>query len=64
LLQFGHGDEAVEDGRVFEDLARGNVLQFGHGDEAVEDLLQHGVQRNVVCSLQFGHGDEAVEDVS
>jgi len=37
-LQFGHGDEAVED-LALQAFGRAVVprLQFGHGDEAVED---------------------------
>ena len=40
LLQWGHGDEAVEEvGRgVLADRRRGQ-LQWGHGDEAVEETM-------------------------
>ena len=36
-LQWGHGDEAVEEtSNVYQDVA-GILLQWGHGDEAVEE---------------------------
>ena len=60
-LQWGHGDEAVEDGSEDES---GNVklsLQWGHGDEAVEDDRFAARDRGHGW-LQWGHGDEAVED--
>jgi len=37
LLQWGHGDEAVEEVDLYEAPATGRKLQWGHGDEAVEE---------------------------
>jgi len=38
-LQWGHGDEAVEEYRAFvRDQIRSRRLQWGHGDEAVEEF--------------------------
>ena len=37
LLQWGHGDEAVEDNRIIRIRQFNALLQWGHGDEAVED---------------------------
>ena len=60
-LQWGHGDEAVEDLVDAGGMGCYRWLQWGHGDEAVEDLSPAGGRgwRNL---LQWGHGDEAVED--
>src|SRR5262245_25358114 len=38
-LQFGHGDDAVEDAPTAGSRGRRSPLQFGHGDDAVEDPL-------------------------
>ena len=61
LLQWGHGDEAVEELGIVYKPVRGIVLQWGHGDEAVEES---GVSSRSWSSsrLQWGHGDEAVEE--
>ncbi len=62
-LQWGHGDEAVEE--VYNGPLSGgvNVLQWGHGDEAVEEsCLVSGMVSGY--RLQWGHGDEAVEELS
>jgi len=37
LLQWGHGDEAVEELESEESKLGTNWLQWGHGDEAVEE---------------------------
>ncbi len=38
-LQWGHGDEAVEDEEMDRMIRmEEHVLQWGHGDEAVEDI--------------------------
>ena len=37
-LQWGHGDEAVEEVAHQTGTARGAELQWGHGDEAVEEV--------------------------
>ena len=37
-LQWGHGDEAVEESVDFYGNVVFNPLQWGHGDEAVEEL--------------------------
>ncbi len=39
-LQWGHGDEAVEEASGVEDEAWEAMLQWGHGDEAVEEADQ------------------------
>ena len=36
-LQWGHGDEAVEESSVNIAIRTSSVLQWGHGDEAVEE---------------------------
>ena len=36
-LQWGHGDEAVEEAAAMYVSERPSWLQWGHGDEAVED---------------------------
>ena len=59
MLQFGHGDEAVERAAPRLLSSAGLRLQFGHGDEAVERAA--AVAAVPVTALQFGHGDEAVE---
>ena len=38
LLQWGHGDEAVEEVDTPSDEPFRVKLQWGHGDEAVEEL--------------------------
>ena len=60
-LQWGHGDEAVEEVGLASLQFGGGPLQWGHGDEAVEegDLLTTNLRP---YSLQWGHGDEAVEE--
>ncbi len=60
-LQWGHGDEAVEEIIRSRELHRSMMLQWGHGDEAVEEPDVQGV-RAALCRLQWGHGDEAVEE--
>src|SRR5208282_3554309 len=61
LLQWGHGDEAVEEsaprGKPWPPLA----LQWGHGDEAVEEPTTLA-KCEPTQKLQWGHGDEAVEE--
>ena len=37
MLQWGHGDEAVEERRLRRPSVRVSQLQWGHGDEAVEE---------------------------
>ena len=46
-LQWGHGDEAVEEPAIVITLPVLYWLQWGHGDEAVEEgaTLSHGTQR-------------------
>ena len=62
MLQWGHGDEAVEEQiLVLEARAQTRSLQWGHGDEAVEDSTTiDGIRTPTM--LQWGHGDEAVEE--
>ena len=61
-LQWGHGDEAVEElGLVGAGLPWG-PLQWGHGDEAVEEEEYQVNLDGTVMLLQWGHGDEAVEE--
>src|SRR5208282_4268700 len=36
-LQWGHGDEAVEENRIQDSAESFYLLQWGHGDEAVEE---------------------------
>ena len=60
-LQWGHGDEAVEElgGRG---VAAGlGVASMGHGDEAVEEASPSPCLTRWL-RLQWGHGDEAVEE--
>ena len=61
MLQWGHGDEAVEEAgdRFAPPLVA--WLQWGHGDEAVEEALVRDPKAKVSL-LQWGHGDEAVEE--
>ena len=60
-LQWGHGDEAVEESEVQTDVKDSSELQWGHGDEAVEeDEAHHATAASY--QLQWGHGDEAVEE--
>ena len=62
-LQWGHGDEAVEEVRPAETaLRRLQWLQWGHGDEAVEELPTCNALTTAWVWLQWGHGDEAVEE--
>ena len=42
-LQWGHGDEAVEEATWGIKRAPSVMLQWGHGDEAVEELLLQAV---------------------
>ena len=60
-LQWGHGDEAVEEPCVHGPTAPSCPLQWGHGDEAVEESM---IQCRMFCRilLRWGHGDEAVEE--
>jgi len=60
-LQWGHGDEAVEETEPMWLGGPATRLQWGHGDEAVEEDVKNTVRftRNM---LQWGHGDEAVEE--
>jgi len=38
-LQWGHGDEAVEEADALGPAGKGSaMLQWGHGDEAVEEF--------------------------
>ena len=60
-LQWGHGDEAVEEGANAFDPDRYPKLQWGHGDEAVEETAALKAQTDQI-QLQWGHGDEAVEE--
>ena len=60
-LQWGHGDEAVEEADVWSSTSSGKRLQWGHGDEAVEELRVGG-QWAGRPDLQWGHVDEAVEE--
>ena len=65
VLQWGHGDEAVEENEP-ESATRTwrYELQWGHGDEAVEEPSVHAAVRAADAELQWGHGDEAVEEPS
>ena len=59
-LQWGHGDEAVEDDvDDFDDPC--TRLQWGHVDEDVEDRSAAYADR-VETMLQWGHVDEDVEE--
>ena len=61
LLQWGHGDEAVEEVTNSKVLLTTTLLQWGHGDEAVEEMATQRSFETPV-QLQWGHGDEAVEE--
>ena len=51
-LQWGHGDEAVEEDRLISRPSPGTVeLQWGHGDEAVEEATQPRRVRAVEASF-------------
>ena len=39
MLQWGHGDEAVEEVLIRNGWRTTEALQWGHGDEAVEELV-------------------------
>jgi len=60
-LQWGHGDEAVEERRAKVLRTSASRLQWGHGDEAVEEGQGPFADWSEI-SLQWGHGDEAVEE--
>jgi len=50
-LQWGHGDEAVEE-KMSRPAAIGSTpLQWGHGDEAVEELIAMGYAANQLQSF-------------
>jgi len=62
MLQWGHGDEAVEELKHTKPLKwTERLLQWGHGDEAVEETADD-VEFVRNGELQWGHGDEAVEE--
>ena len=61
VLQWGHGDEAVEEATATPALHGPEELQWGHGDEAVEEF-EEGPGPVASDWLQWGHGDEAVEE--
>ena len=46
VLQWGHGDEAVEEQQPHAGVGDPLALQWGHGDEAVEErpLGAHGAE--------------------
>ena len=62
MLQWGHGDEAVEEVITALIVTPAGTLQWGHGDEAVEEAWRRPAKRRSMFSLQWGHGDEAVEE--
>ena len=62
MLQWGHGDEAVEETNSVAFAASATTLQWGHGDEAVEESLRQRGEGLTPQELQWGHGDEAVEE--
>ena len=62
-LQWGHGDEAVEEIPTAARAVADWRLQWGHGDEAVEEA-RIGLPIATRISLQWGHGDEAVEEAA
>ena len=61
-LQWGHGDEAVEESTGPPGGAAAVRLQWGHGDEAVEEVPLLQIRATEADLLQWGHGDEAVEE--
>ena len=61
MLQWGHGDEAVEEWQQLRHRSNSFWLQWGHGDEAVEELKKLLAYAKKL-RLQWGHGDEAVEE--
>jgi len=61
-LQWGHGDEAVEELVSASSLRSISMLQWGHGDEAVEEGSAIVAGSGTYFQLQWGHGDEAVEE--
>ena len=64
-LQWGHGDEAVEEPAAGTGFRPARLaLQWGHGDEAVEEAVGSASMSISTISLQWGHGDEAVEEVA
>ena len=60
-LQWGHGDEAVEEVVTAGSGTVSITLQWGHGDEAVEEADRIAAI-SADALLQWGHGDEAVEE--
>jgi len=46
MLQWGHGDEAVEEGLWSVFVAWLGPLQWGHGDEAVEESWKTQKSKN------------------
>ena len=61
-LQWGHGDEAVEETGTATHTPPGpRQLQWGHGDEAVEEFVTI-FGPTLYYELQWGHVDEDVEE--
>ena len=63
-LQWGHGDEAVEEVNNHHQTNLPIQLQWGHGDEAVEEGFARLEFAGEAWVLQWGHGDEAVEETA
>jgi len=61
LLQFGHGDEAVEDRKAPPQKRRRRSFNLATAMKPWKTCNRLGVIWPMAV-LQFGHGDEAVED--
>ncbi len=64
LLQWGHGEFAVENGRRAAPSTGAIWLQWGHGEFAVENGGAASVAPTTPEELQWGHGEFAVENMA
>jgi len=63
LLQWGHGEFAVDDKSSAPRPVAPQSLQWGHGEFAVDDHdIFSGPKGDMKGSLQWGHGEFAVDD--
>ena len=62
MLQWGHGDEAVEEAGQSKSHTPGRIASMGPRHEAVEEAAHATIAAPPLNPLQWGHGDEAVEE--
>src|SRR5258708_4458998 len=62
VLQWGHGEFAVDDVGTLYDALGIAPLQWGHGEFAVDDEPYSRCPRYTTGTLQWGHGEFAVDD--